>query len=302
MSLEQLYIKYIIPIAEETERHYRPGWLNTVCPFCTGNPGQHLGYNLRGNYYACHRCGGHAVEYTLSKLLQMNRDKVKQLAKEYRIKSTTKQSQKQLAPTINLHPFKFPTGMTKMGKTQHRYLQGRGFDSHFLEKEFQLSCTGPVSKVDDFPYIFRIVAPILWEGQTISFQARDYTGKQEKRYLACPKARETIHHKHILYVNPKTIGETILCVEGITDVWRFRDKAAATFGIKYTSEQIRVLAKLYKRIFIAFDPEPEAQKQAQKLKSELSFRGVEMHNIMLDSDPGSMSQKKKNYLIKHLKL
>jgi hypothetical protein len=302
MSLEQLYIDYNIPFAEEGDRHYRKDWLNTSCPLCTGNPGQHLGYNLRGNYYVCHRCGGHGTIFILAKLLNVNSEKAKQLAKEYSIKRFTNKKGKEAEPTINIHPFKFPTGMMKMNKRANEYLQGRGFDYKLLKKEFNLSCTGPIGVLDNYPYQFRIIAPITWEGSIVSFQSRDYTGKQEKRYLACPKARETIHHKHILYINPKMKNEVGLCVEGITDVWRFVDKAFGTFGIKYTPEQVRVIGKLYKKIFTAFDPEPQAQKEAKKLKAELNFRGVEVENILLDTDPGEMKQSEANYLIKHLKL
>jgi DNA primase len=136
----------------------------------------------------------------------------------------------------------------------------------------------------------------------VSFQSRDYTGKNDMRYLACPMKIEQVHHKHILYRKKGAHNEVGICVEGITDVWRFVDNAFATFGIAYTPAQVRVISKLYKRVVTLFDPEPQAQSQAIKLGAELTFRGVEVENISLATDPAEMSQADADYLKKQLKI
>ena len=84
------------------------------------------------------------------------------------------------------------------------------------------------------------------------------------------------------------------------DVWRFGPQSFCTFGIEYTNRQIREITKAFKKVFIIFDPEPQATKQAVKLMNELKFRGIEANTTLLDSDPGSMKQDDADTLIKQL--
>ena len=69
MDIIRLYRDYGIDHKAEGHKHTRPGWVNTECPFCTGNPGMHLGWNLKEEYFFCWRCGWHAPITTLSELL-----------------------------------------------------------------------------------------------------------------------------------------------------------------------------------------------------------------------------------------
>ena len=119
--------------------------------------------------------------------------------------------------------------------------------------------------------------------------------------MACPKERERIHHKHILYGKQEEWKSTGICVEGITDVWRFGIIAFATFGIEYTPVQLRQIAKTFQRVPVVFDgEESQSIKQANKLVADLKFRGVDAFRVDIDGDPGSMSQEEANYLIKQL--
>ena len=56
MDIERIYRDYNIPHATEGHKHCREGWVNTACPFCSGNEGLHLGYNNADDYYFCWRC------------------------------------------------------------------------------------------------------------------------------------------------------------------------------------------------------------------------------------------------------
>ena len=158
----------------------------------------------------------------------------------------------------------------------------------------------PISQLDGISYKHRIIAPIYWNEERVSFQGRDATDKHSKKYMACPKDRELIHHKEILYGKQSEWGSTGICVEGITDVWRLGTASFATFGIKYTPKQLRLVAKSFERVFILFDPEGTATEQAVKLMNELKFRGLEANTILLDSDPGSMKQEDADYLTKQI--
>lgn len=296
MNVAQLYQDHSILYADEGHRHYRPGWINTACPFCSGNPGLHLGYNVDENYFMCWRCGWYPTTKVIAKLTNTNEGAAKTLIKQYggRVQRT-----KEVRPK-SIKPFKFPSGITSLSNTHKQYLLRRGFDPDRLESLWGLQSTGPISLLDGIDYKHRIIAPIEWDGTIVSFQGRDATDRHAKKYLACPKERETIHHKEILYGHQAMWSEVGIVCEGITDVWRLGEQSCATFGIKYTPKQLRLLAKLFSRLFIIFDDDPQAIKQAYKLKTDLEFRGVDAQIISIVGDPGGMSQDEANYLTKQL--
>lgn len=313
MGITDLYNDYGIPVAQPGDRHYADGWVNTPCPLCTGNPGNHLGYNLGEHYYHCHRCGNHAADYVLVRLLGVSRDQAKQLIRDYRIKTNTASRPVDQSQRIKIKKLalKYPTGTGPLTYPHRKYLKHRGFDPDALESRYGIQGTGPTSRLErkdlttgrkiQIDYRYRIIIPIFWDGQLVSFQARDYTGRQEPKYKACPQERELIHHQDIIYGWRNQPTDWAVVVEGVVDVWRLGWPAVATFGISYTAEQVRVLARMFKRVVTIYDPDPQAQQQVVKLGGELRFRGVQVENINLPTDPGDLNQQEANYLMKQFK-
>jgi len=43
MEIEKLYQDYGIKTESQGGKHSHEGWIQTECPWCTGNPGYHLG-------------------------------------------------------------------------------------------------------------------------------------------------------------------------------------------------------------------------------------------------------------------
>lgn len=300
MDIEQLYIDYSIPHSTGGHKHVQPGWVGTPCPFCTGNPGYHLGYNKHGNYFYCWRCGGHQVMETLSKILKTNGKRTKEIIREY---GGTHTSHQKTTARINesKKDFTFPSGCTSLQSNHRQYLLRRGFDPDRLEREWGLLGTGPLSRLDGIDFRYRIVAPIRWNGDTVSFQARDITDKTAYKYFNCPKDRELVHLKQILYGDQKAWNGTGICVEGVTDVWRFGKNAFATFGIEYTQQQIREIGRHFKQVFVLFDNEPKAQWKGRVLLNALKERyRIIGEQIPIKGDPGSMPQDEADYLIKQL--
>jgi hypothetical protein len=74
----------------------------------------------------------------------------------------------------------------------------------------------------------------------------------------------------------------------------------AVSGIKYTNQQIREIVRVFKRVAIMFDNDPQAKLQATKIVAELRFRGVDAFRVDIKGDPGSMDQKEADYLVKQL--
>ena len=122
-----------------------------------------------------------------------------------------------------------------------------------------------------------------------------------KRYIVCPKVREIVHHKRILYGKQEAWGKTGIIVEGTTDVWRLGTKACATFGIEYKIAQVLEIRRHFKRVFVIFDNEQQAQTKEEHLIHDLQMSGVQAYGVcIVGTDAGAMSQNDANHLVKEL--
>jgi DNA primase len=196
---------------------------------------------------------------------------------------------------------RLPSGVSPLSESHKRYLlEKRNFDPDQLEKDWKLLSTGPVSMLDHLNYKHRILIPYIWEGKEVSFDTRDVTDQALSKYMACPKSREIVSHKEIIYGKQEAWTDKLICVEGTTDVWRFGFNSGAVSGIKFTPKQVKELAK-FKRVPVCFDGgESQAIHQANRLVSELKFRGVDSFRVDIEGDPGSMKQSEADYLVKQL--
>ena len=298
MNIIQLYKDFNVPFATEGHKHCREGWVNTTCPFCTGNPGMHLGYNMADNYYVCWRCGWKATHKALALLIHVSEKEAKEIARKYGGKSHVKST---VTVKVGQKKFRLPPSTAPMNDRHKRYLTKRKFDPEVIEKIWDVQGTGPISLMDGISFSHRLVIPIYWENRIVSFQTRDITDKHFLRYITCPEQRERIKHKHIFYqAIPTKDSDACICVEGVTDAWRFGYGAIATFGIKYTKYQVREISKRFKKVFVVFDDDPQAIKQSEKLTAELILRGVDAYSIKIQGDPGDMAQTDADALKKEL--
>lgn len=298
MNIIQLYTDFSIPYLTEGHPHCRSGWVQTQCPHCMGNFGWHLGFNLEGNYYSCYRCGGHSIYNTLSALLKINNYKeLKEIIKRY---DTVIIKPKEPIVKIRIKAYKLPSNCEPLQANHRKYLESRNFDPDYLERTWGLLGTGVYSKLDNIDYKFRIIIPFIWDNKQVSFDSRDITGKDPGRYKACPKDRELIPHKEILYGKQTAWGNKCVLVEGPTDVWRFGVNSTAVSGIKYTHTQVRVISRFFTQVAVCFDNDPQAIIQSNKLVADLKFRGVDAFIVDIENDPGSMKQSDADYLVKQL--
>jgi hypothetical protein len=299
MNIEKFYRDYSIRYVSAGEhKHAREGWINIECPFCTGNAGYHLGFDLNSPKFVCWRCGGHSIPNTIAALLNLNWKEVYPILKQYDSNTQKHAPEKQIK--IRRKILKFPEPLISLNSKHRDYLEGRGFDPDWLIEEYDLKGTGPMALLEKLNYKHRIVIPYYWDSKVVSFDTRDITGKAQNKYQACPDDREVIPHKSILYGRPDKWKEVGICVEGSSDVWRFGFNSFAVSGIKYTPAQVRVIANTFKRVPVVFDDDPQAKVQANKLVAELKFRGIDAFRIDIKGDPGAMSQTEANYLVKQL--
>lgn len=303
MDIVRLFEDYNVDFVTEGHKHCRSGWANTKCPFCTGNEGYHLGWNLQEEYFFCWRCAWHPPVQTVAQIINVTQAESATILQRYginmtKLQKTVKQAEK---------PLILPTAVTPLTPQHKQYLRGRGFDPDMLEQKWGLQSTGPLSYVDHSPYKFRILIPFYWNGQLVTFDTRDTTGRAEEKYKACPLDRAVIDRKKIIYGNQEAWTDTGICVEGELDVWRFGDPAFATCGINFKPEQVRVISRIFKRVYIAYDTrsktskELQAQQQARKLRSELRMRGVKAEIVDIGGgDPAEMTQKDADKFVKSL--
>jgi len=284
---------YGIPIADPGHKHGRVGWISCECPFCTGNPGFHLGYNTASGYFNCWRCGWHPDAKVLETLAHVSWKEAKALILKYESLARFK---RQSEVHIQI-PFELPSGTLPCTDRHRKYLVKRGYDADSVIDRWNLLGTGWKSLMP-----FRLIIPISHKGETVSYQGRDITGRSELRYKACPKIMEKVHHKHILYGLDDVPEDWVIIVEGVPSVWRLGPGAVATFGAKFTLSQVRLLQP-FKRRYIFFDSDSAGMSQAKKLAEYLSvMRGItEIWQYRgSGKDPGDMSQKEANQLIREM--
>lgn len=299
MSIEKLFLDYNIPYITQGHKHSTEGWVNVNCPFCAGSQDFHLGIHEDMTGCHCWRCGGHSITDTLSELLKISKSEAWQLTEKYKDGIARKKVEE---PRVSIHSLKYPAPYIKLNKFGKKYLENRGLDPEYIEEQWDILQTGPVSILDGILYGNRILIPIIWNDKVVSFQTRDITGKSDKKYLVCPMKREIIHHKNIVYGNQKYLekAKTIIIVEGVFDVWKFGLYSCATFGTAFKMEQVLQLAKYDTRFFIVFDNEHQAQEEARKLMIKLRGLGKEVYIEHVENDPGSMSISDANHFVHEL--
>jgi DNA primase len=299
MNIIQLYQDFNINYFTEG-KYTHSGWVNVDCPFCSSqHPGPHLGFELQTNHYHCWACGFHPLLETISILINLSKKETREIIKQYEGISLIKQHTEKHTETPQI--LTLPSNLTKLLPQHKKYLESRRFDPERLESVWGLKATNITSVLKNINYKNRILIPFAWNRQIVSFDTRDITGKHLMKYMACPKEFEIIEHKKILYGKQSGWKETGICVEGPTDVWRFGVKSFAVSGIAYRPEQLRIISKTFKRVAVCFDgQEIQAKKQANKLVSELKFRGVDAFRVDIVGDPGDMEQSEADYLVKQL--
>jgi DNA primase len=269
-------------------KNVQSGWLAIQCPFCD-DPSNHMGINPETNGVNCWRC---PAKGTVIMIVM----KIERLSSHRAILELQKYTHRELSnrersfdpaqlSEDNLQ-VRLPSHSQKSFEQYHaEYLLGRGFDPDSLTKHYKLQFTNPISN-----YRMRIVVPIYMSRRLVSFTTRDVTGKAHIPWVHGKPDHVILSPKECLY-NIDTVTDTALVVEGASDVWRIGDGAVATFGDKYTVEQVRLLQKV-KRAFILFDTESNAQENASKLAYDLSSFVSDVHIYQLDQgDPGDLSDK-----------
>lgn len=292
MKFRELLREYDWPISPEGHHHNTQGWLQFDCPFCgKGTKSYHMGFNHRGAYCNCWRCGPHSlydVVREISDLPHFNLGEILGKIDKEKIKIEEKQGK-----------LKLPPKRVPLLEIHKSYLRKRGLDPDKMVKLWKLEGFGLCAN----NFSWRLFIPIYFQGEIVSWTTRSVNTIHNEwktfdnraiksgnsRYRTAPAEHEKISHKKILFGEDYARHSIIVC-EGPFDVFKLGPGAVATCGIAFTQAQVERIS-LYPRRTICFDREVEAQKRARSLCESLSVFPGETNNLELSlKDPGDLRQ------------
>lgn len=290
MTFEEVLDTLKIPYRTSGHHHCRDGWVQLDCPFCgKGSEKFHLGYNIRSHYMNCWKCGPHSVKSTLFRASRASKEEIGRLLGSLDQSGVLAEDELVLTGRLRL-----PRGLEPLGAAHRRNLTNRGFDPDEIERLWRVQGLGRTAELP-----WRIFIPIHFKGKVVSWTTRSLGNKQ--RYMSASREDEDIDHKHLLY-GQDYCSHSIIIVEGPTDVWNVGPGAVATFGLSFTSHQVKRMG-LHPFRYVCFDSTKDAQSRAVQLADLLSVFPGETHIVELDAeDPGSASKKEIKLLRKYAKL
>lgn len=274
----------------DNHHHVTKGWVNVHCPFCSGSRNYHLGVHLQTGACNCWRCGSHGLFNVLRILLNVNSNELRNILNKYMDMDALYlfSKRKKLKNRLNEN-IKIKTPYIDLTEKHRKYLQKRNYDVDSLINIWGLKS---FDRIGDYKY--RIFIPIYFKNKIVSYQGRTTSDTVIPRYKTCSKEDELIHHKYIVYgYDYAVMNDSIIVVEGVTDAWRIGTGAVATFGITYTITQALLLAN-FKKVYIMYDNEKNAIRQAKNLGKDISLIGNSEVYVLTNydsDDPGNLSEK-----------
>lgn len=253
-------------IFDEHEIEYKDdihGWINVECPIChhSGSRGYKGGFNITGSYFYCWNCGWHPIDIVFKKLFPtFNNNQIHSLLLDHSTEGEIKNklNKRIKSPKVITLPCK------KLESLGIKYLKRRNFNPSFLHDKY-----GVVGGAVTGNWAYRIIIPIYYHEQLVSYQGRSVFSKEYcsrhniLRYKNLSKENSIIDPKTILYNSDNCKKENVVITEGVFDVWRWGDGCLGSFGTSMTEEQLNYIAFTFSKIYFIFDPEKEAQKRAE---------------------------------------
>lgn len=279
MNLVEILQQQGVEGKSKGEHHHARGqWVQYDCPFCgKGTSKYHMGFNPRGVYFNCYKCGPHDAVKTVSEMLGVTWQQALALVKSADGGRAPELPDK---PTVK-RKLTLPYGLLPLARSHRDYLRERGFDPDEIIETWKVQglCVAP-------PLSHRIFIPIFNRGgEMVSWTTRSIARNVELRYVSAGEHQEKESHKTLLYGEHKVTGFTsICCVEGPISMWAIGTGCVATCGTGFKREQALKLAR-YGTVYVCFDAEPVAQRRAKEL-CDFLLPMCEVYNVVLSNkDP-----------------
>lgn len=162
-------------------------------------------------------------------------------------------------------------------KRSRAYLQARKVPSHLVWQHDIRFCS-------EGYFRHRVLVPVTIQGKTVTFSARDITGKKAKKYLFPAGSKPG----NYLFNFDSIRGGFIIVVEGVFDALHLQKiglPAVASFGKKITKRQQELLES-FSRIVLMFDS--DALEEISKYAGTL--RGRSRAVLLAHGDPTDYSE------------
>jgi len=266
--------------------------VNIQCPFCDDHS-NHLGiFEDTGVFHCwrCDRCG--PFELLLMKLTGLSDTECKKIIEAAGVhfrEDTSKQIKdifngKEISTTCSEEKTYLPKYFEKITTETdfpllYDWMMRRSISICTLIKHQCGVCR--VGK-----YMNRLIVPIFFDSEIVSFQAVDLTGFSRTKYKS---ALSRINN--YLY-NYDDVGQEMIVTEGILDAWRVNENAVASFGTSLTDRQRSLILKRnLSRLVFAWDSDAYWGARREAKFFEAFVPTVEVVKLPDGEDPDSYGRK-----------
>lgn len=270
--------------------HVRAGWIGVDCPSCSPNSGSFkCGISENGFGASCWRCGKFKVRDLILQLSRVDRSTT--LAAIGRLWGDVASRASSTASPRVAGKFTLPCQLraseSPLSFAQRAYLESRNMAATVDTLTTQWNLVGSQDIVG--PWAFRIFSIIHHDGKPCSWTSRAI-GNAGPRWISASPEQESYPAKSLIYGADLNPSRKLILVEGPSDAWAIGPGAGATLGLKFTPQQLRLLAD-YSDVYVCFDNEPQAQQRACEVQASLLGIVPRVERIELDAeDPGSISR------------
>jgi len=268
--IKTLLERYQIPYWE-VGKNCSEDYINVQCPFCNDHS-NHNGINRESLIFHCWKCGlDGSFAYLLSRLsfqsiqecfklireagFEYDKDIITQLNEIFYPSETETNSTNQQLIQLPQY-FELITAATEYPPL-NSWMIRRKVDKQTLIANRCGVCT--VGK-----YMCRMIIPLYFDGQLVSYIAADLTGKAEKKYV---NANNDIKEYLYGWDNVDWNMSTLVLVEGVLDQWRVGYNAVASLGTAMSDKQHSLIIKSkVENLVICFDSDAIliAQEEAER--------------------------------------
>jgi DNA primase len=258
------------------------GWTNCTCPHCDDKT-YNGGFNNIDGHYHCWKCGGHDMKRTLQLVLGIPSNELKSVLSEYEGRNGVLQELNK--KTAKAKHLELPSD--SFTPAERKYLLSRNFSPRFLHEKYGVVGGGIAGR-----WKYRIIIPVYLNGKLVSWTGRSILDKQTLKEKKIPRYKNlsieesVINIKECIFNIDNCRKNVAVLVEGSFDVMMLGDDFMCSMGTELTQNQIQTLSNRFKKIFIAFDNELEAQKKARKFGMELASIGVDVEVVNIYEDFG----------------
>lgn len=275
MTIQEILQEYRVPHIEQGHHHCTPRFVQVDCPFCSpGTQRWRLGISKVGLFTNCWSCGPHKLYDVLLELLNIPRDRVVLLLKG--LDPGWVKDDREVKGQLRI-----PTGVGDLLPVHRRYLGSRGFNADELKQLWGIKGIGLATRL-----AWRIFIPITLNHKVVSWSTRSVS-EDTVRYVTARKEEEAYPFRKLLY-GEEYCRNSIIVHEGPFDVWRTGPGATCIWGLEWTRAQVLRMSKYPVRV-ICFDNEPEAQRRAKQLCSELEVMDGSTFNVVLSGKDAASS-------------